>query len=136
MPGRPGRNRSAGSAARAGPGDKVFRRNDDIVPARLLAGSPVGVTRRQRTRLDWLVPRLGAAAQSLLAASYRRVDVARSALRALGPQETLNRGYAIVTGHDGQVLTDASQAAAGSNIQARLARGILHARVREKNNSG
>ena len=104
--------------------------------ARILAGSPLTVARRHRTRLEWLVPRLGAATQTLLASSYRRVDLARSALRGLGPQNTLNRGYAIVTGPEGQVLTDASQAAAGSDIKARLARGTLHARVRKTKNSG
>ena len=104
--------------------------------ARLQSGSPAKAARGHRTRLEWLVPRLGAAAQSLLAASHRRADVARSALRGLGPQNTLNRGYAIVTGPEGQVLTDASQAAAGTDIQARLARGTLHARVRGKQGSG
>ena len=99
--------------------------------ARLLSGSPVNAARGRRTRLEWLVPRLGAAAQTLLAASHRRLDVACSALRGLGPQNTLNRGYAIVTGPEGQVLTDASQADPGSDIQARLARGILHARVQK-----
>ena len=103
---------------------------------RLLSGSPTSAARGLRLRLEWLVPRLGAAAQNLLAASHRRVDVARSALRGLGPQNTLDRGYAIVTGPEGQVLTDASQAAPGSDIQARLARGTLHARVRGKKDSG
>ena len=103
--------------------------------ARLLAGSPLAVAGSRRTRLEWLVPRLGSATQNLLAASHRRVDVARSALRGLGPQNTLNRGYAIVTGPEGQVLTDASQAEPGSDIRARLARGTLHARVRKKKDS-
>lgn len=99
--------------------------------ARLSAGSPLIVARRQQSRLDWLVARLGTAAHNGLAAAHRRVDVARSALRGLGPRNTLKRGYAIVTGPEGRVLTDASQAAAGSDIQAQLARGILHARVRK-----
>ena len=104
--------------------------------ARLLSGSPMNAARGHRARLESLVPRLGAGAHNLLAASRRRVDVARSALRGLGPQNTLDRGYAIVTGPGGRVLTDASQAAAGSDIQARLARGTLHARVRKKKSSG
>lgn len=116
----------------AGPGAQSLA----TLRARLLSGSPLKVSRGHRTRLEWLVPRLGAAAQNLLAASHRRVDVARSALRGLGPQNTLNRGYAIVTGPEDQVLTDASQVAAGSDIQARLARGTLHATVRERKDSG
>ncbi len=122
-------DRLRGAAARlAGPGAQSLA----TLLARLSAVSPLTVARRHRTRLEWLVPRLGAATQNLLAASHRRVDVARSALRGLGPQNTLNRGYAIVTGPEGQVLTDASQAAAGSDIEARLARGTLRARVRAR----
>ena len=37
--GRPGRNGSAGRAARGGPGAEIFRRNDEIVPVRISAGS-------------------------------------------------------------------------------------------------
>ena len=53
------------------------------------------------------------------------------ALRGLGPQNTLNRGYAIVTGPENQVLSDAALVAAGTDIRARLARGTLRARVRK-----
>ena len=99
--------------------------------ARLLAGSPMNAARGHRARLKWVIPRLGAAAHKLISDSNQRLDVAHSALRGLGPENTLNRGYAIVTGPQGQVLTDAGQVAAGSDIQARLARGTLHARVRK-----
>ena len=104
--------------------------------ARLLAGSPMNAARSHRARLKWVIPRLGAAAHSLISDSNRRLDVARSALRGLGPENTLNRGYAIVTGPEGQVLTDSGQVAAGSDIRARLARGTLHARVRKAAGSG
>ena len=98
--------------------------------ARLLAGSPIIAARSHRARLKWVIPRLGAAAHKLISDSNRRLDVAHSALRGLGPENTLNRGYAIVTGPQGQVLTDAAGVAAGSEIRAQLARGTLHARVR------
>ena len=104
--------------------------------ARLLAGSPMNAARSHRARLKWLAPRLGTAAHNLVSASNQRLDVARSALRGLGPENTLNRGYAIVTGPEGQVLTDAARVAAGSEIRARLARGTLHARVRKAAGSG
>lgn len=100
--------------------------------ARLLAGSPMAAASSRRTRLAWLARRLGSAAQGLIAGTQRRVDVARSALRGLGPQNTLNRGYAIVTDPVGRILTDAGQAPEGSDIRARLARGTLRAQVRKQ----
>lgn len=104
--------------------------------ARLLANSPTAMVANRGNRLDWLSRRLGAAAQGLITGAQRRMDVARSALRSLGPQNTLNRGYAIVTDPGGRILTDAGQAPEGSDIRARLARGTLRARVRKQVRSG
>lgn len=50
----------------------------------------------------------------------------RATLRALSPQDTLNRGYAIVAGPDGLVRT-AAQAPAGSELTVRLADGSITA---------
>ena len=98
--------------------------------ARLLAGSPLDATRGGLAKVEWLRPRLRAAAGQQIESASRRLAIARSALRGLGPQNTLDRGYAIVTAADGAVLTDAAEAAEGSDIHARLARGTLLARVR------
>ena len=52
------------------------------------------------------------------------------ALHTVSPLATLERGYAIVTVADsGSVVTDAAQAKAGLEIETRLARGRLVARV-------
>ena len=104
--------------------------------ARLLAGSPQETASRLATRAEWLAPRLTLAIGTRLRAASQRLGVARSTLRGLGPQNTLNRGYAIVTGPDGRILTEAARAAEGSDIQARLARGTLHARVHGRTASG
>ncbi len=104
--------------------------------ARLLAGSPVEKARGRRQRLDWLASRITAAAGQQLQPAAQRLELAQSALRSLGPQNTLNRGYAIVTASDGQVLTDAAKTAVGSDIRARLARGSIRARVRSNTPSG
>ena len=49
--------------------------------------------------------------------------------RNVCPLATLERGYAIVTRADGSVLQDAAEARAGDEIEARLRRGSLKARV-------
>ena len=103
--------------------------------ARLLAGSPQEMAGKLSMRMEWLAPLLVSAVRKRLQTASQSLEVARSALRGLGPQNTLNRGYAIVTGPDGRILNDAAQAAEGSEIQARLARGTLTAHVHSRTSS-
>jgi exodeoxyribonuclease VII large subunit len=58
-----------------------------------------------------------------------RLELAMRALHAVSPLATIDRGYAIVTDAAGHVLRDARRVAAGSAIEARLARGRLFATV-------
>jgi exodeoxyribonuclease VII large subunit len=55
--------------------------------------------------------------------------MAQRALDAISPLATLERGYAIVTRADGSVLQDAAEVRAGDEIEARLRRGSVKARV-------
>ena len=50
-------------------------------------------------------------------------------LASLGPEQTLNRGYAIVTGEDGTVIRRATQAKAGDALRVNLGSGALAATV-------
>jgi len=59
----------------------------------------------------------------------QRLALAQRALDAVSPLATLARGFAIVKRADGTVLTDAATVAVGDEIEARLARGTLTARV-------
>ena len=52
-------------------------------------------------------------------------------LRALSPQRTLDRGYAVVTGPDGSVVRRASAVQPGDSLGIRLAAGRLAAVVTE-----
>lgn len=72
--------------------------------------------------------RLWAAAGPVLAERASMLAAARASLEALGPLATLERGYAIVRGGDGHVLTDPTAAPAGSPLRIRLAGGSLDAR--------
>ncbi|MGH8127496.1 MAG: exodeoxyribonuclease VII large subunit [Gammaproteobacteria bacterium] len=58
-----------------------------------------------------------------------QVKTLAARLHALGPKQTLARGYAIVFAADGTVLRDASHTHPGSTIRARLAHGSLDAIV-------
>src|SRR5262249_33406828 len=54
-------------------------------------------------------------------------------LRALSPQSTLERGYAVVQrAADGAVLRDPVEGSAGDELRVRLAAGVLRATVQEE----
>lgn len=72
--------------------------------------------------------RAAQAVQQRFAQRKRAVDDLRRRLRALGPQATLSRGYAIVEA-DGHVLHDANAVAAGDALTVRLHRGRLTSTV-------
>lgn len=73
--------------------------------------------------------RLSAAAHAKLTALEQRLALASRTLDAVSPLATLGRGFAVVRRADGALLRDAKDAPAGTEIEARLARGSLRARV-------
>ncbi|MDR5698860.1 exodeoxyribonuclease VII large subunit [Agromyces aerolatus] len=68
--------------------------------------------------------------ERMLERQQHRVAELRGHLRALSPQATLDRGYAIVQGADGHVLHEASAAPAGAALTVTLADGRLAAESR------
>jgi exodeoxyribonuclease VII large subunit len=97
--------------------------------ARLTRCSPLKLLQVQRERHQRLSTRLERAAAERLGRAQHRLDLAGRALGAVGPLATLSRGFAIVTGPAGALLTDAAAVRVGDEIEARLARGILSARI-------
>jgi exodeoxyribonuclease VII large subunit len=95
------------------------------------------VARAVETRLAADRARLSAAAAALARGPAARVDAARAALDAaraalvvLGPDATLERGYAIVRRtSDGAVVRDPVEAPVGTALVLRVARGELEATV-------
>ena len=61
----------------------------------------------------------------ILERAHLDIDERRSQLRALSPQRTLDRGYAIAQTDDGDVLRSAAAAAPGSRVRLTLADGRL-----------
>ena len=85
---------------------------------------------RRREVLTNSHARLGAAPRLLVERRRGRLDVAAAKLRALSPQATLDRGYAIVRGEAG-VIRSAPDVEAGDPVEVQLARGSFAARVEE-----
>ena len=50
-------------------------------------------------------------------------------LGALSPVAILDRGYAIVTNEEGRVVKSAADAPPATRVRARVARGVISARV-------
>jgi exodeoxyribonuclease VII large subunit len=97
--------------------------------ARLLQASPQRWLGERRAWNEQLHARLDRAVSERLAGATHRLALAQRALDAVSPLATLTRGFAIVTRADGTLLTDATAVADDEQIEARLARGTLTARV-------
>jgi exodeoxyribonuclease VII large subunit len=96
---------------------------------RLQRAHPGARLQQQAQRLDELDLRLRRAWENGFARAGQRLQLAQRGLDAISPLATLERGYAIVTRADGTVLQDAAEARTGEQIEARLRRGSLKARV-------
>lgn len=91
---------------------------------------PATVAARRREHLGKDLSRLRAALEQFLSARQQRLALARSALRLLGPQATLERGYVLLAdAHSGRLLQRRGALQPGQMIRARFADGEanLHA---------
>ncbi|AUL16241.1 exodeoxyribonuclease VII large subunit [Bordetella bronchiseptica] len=86
-------------------------------------------TGRAAERSAALLAQLGRAQARLAAARQARLDMLAAQLRALDPQHTLARGYAIVRDAAGAIVTDATRLAARDRIEIAVARGRIGADV-------
>jgi exodeoxyribonuclease VII large subunit len=91
---------------------------------------------KRRVAETSLSVRLGPAVEGRLASARMAIERSSAGLLALGPQATLDRGYAIVRRRaDGGVVREPGDAPAGGLLAIRVARGELSARV-EKDGPG
>ncbi len=97
---------------------------------RLTAASPARRLGLAAAAVDALAHRLHWAQSHALAQLHERLGRAVAGLDGRSPLATLARGYAIVTRlPDGAILRRPDQAPPGTRIAARLAQGMIHARV-------
>ena len=115
---------------------------------------PSGLATRQQQLLDRCAQRMQAAARNQLhgrdlrvqqlAASFptsverrlerqqQRLDQLGARLELLNPRQVLSRGYALLTGMDGQVVTSVAQATPGQALHAELADGAVDVVVTQR----
>jgi exodeoxyribonuclease VII large subunit len=99
------------------------------VRGRLLRRSPEHRVREFVARQQAARGRLDQAVKALLARATHRLALAQRSLDTVSPLATLTRGFAIVTRADGTLVTDATALRVDDEIEARLARGSVAARV-------
>ncbi len=87
------------------------------------------VVRAQHEVVDELHQRARRRLETQLHRARDQVGHLRAQARALSPQSTLDRGYAVVTRPGGEVATDAAALAPEELLRIRLARGDVAARV-------
>ena len=97
--------------------------------ARVASHAPHARLATHHRELDHAKHRLNAAMRRMLEQRNARLTRCEQLLRALGPGATLERGYAIVTDAQGQVLRDAVAVALGATVTTRLARGRFDSTV-------
>lgn len=85
-----------------------------------------------RALIERLSDNVQATSDAIVAELAQRLDSLMARLAALGPQQTLNRGYAVVYGADRRIVRDSATSALGEQLDIQLMRGRLAATVTGK----
>lgn len=93
---------------------------------------PAAYFRDKRLLLDYQSSRLAHGLERSVSGQRERLARLAASLDAMSPLKVLGRGYAIVQGEDGHVLTSARGAAPGDRLSLRLTDGRLECRVEER----
>ena len=91
----------------------------------LSAASPQMIIKARKEAVSAMVERLPSQIEKVIRRDSQRVDHLKTLLTSLSPLATLERGYAIVSNEQGQVVTDSSEANVGDTVSVRLHRGGL-----------
>lgn len=83
---------------------------------------------RAAQQLDNWEAALPGLAAGIIRTQKAQLEHAEALCSALSPEKVLQRGYSLTT-HQGRVLTNATEVAAGDTIETRLAEGILQSTV-------
>jgi exodeoxyribonuclease VII large subunit len=96
---------------------------------RLNRASPDARIQRDRQRIDEYASRTYSALRSRLRLERTQVLGLEQRLNALNPEAVLGRGYAVVSGSDGEVIRRVAQASLGDRVNVRVSDGAFSAEV-------
>ena len=103
----------------------------DAVRSRPVLARPQTMVDSRQVEVTEMLRRTRHSLSGRLSSAVDALSHVRARLRALSPQATLDRGYAIVQRADGSVLRAAADAESGEVLRVRLAEGEIHASVKE-----
>ncbi|MCB1675290.1 MAG: exodeoxyribonuclease VII large subunit [Halioglobus sp.] len=102
-----------------------------LLHSRLRVHSPLARVRRLQRDTDTHAVQLQSAVRQRLQQADSRLAHLTRVLDSLSPLGTLQRGYAIITDDQGNVLRDTHSVAVGETVRARLAKGLLGLTINE-----
>jgi exodeoxyribonuclease VII large subunit len=88
----------------------------------------------KKTRLALLRQKQITAIGDVIDAKNSELKIGMASLDALSPLSVLSRGFSIVQTESGEILRDANKINENENVNIRLARGKIKARVLEASN--
>lgn len=94
-----------------------------------LLGASRATLGRHRDRIEHLEASIARSARTALRRERERLSVSEDAIAGLGVDETLKRGFAVVTGRDGRVVRSAADLSPGDSVRVRFADGEVMATV-------
>jgi exodeoxyribonuclease VII large subunit len=104
----------------------------ELFKNRPVLANPVTLVDQQAEDILRLVQRGVDRTDSLVERSILDIAKLRASTRALSPHATLERGYAIVHGPDGALVSDPAEVSVGDNLDVRVKGGSIPTRVRGK----
>jgi exodeoxyribonuclease VII large subunit len=120
------------AAAAVHRGLRVRRERVAALQVRMQRQAPATRLANDRRRADALQHRLASAWVLLANRRMQRTQTLASRVDALSPLRVLERGYALVYGPDGKLLRSSENVVPYDTITARLAHGLVRARVTTK----
>ena len=96
---------------------------------RLALGHPLRKLEAASGRFELLSGQLQAACETALKGSLERVSIAAAALKNLGPDAVLSRGYSLTLDADGEVVRSADGVTKGDRLVTKLAEGEVESVV-------
>ena len=108
----------------------LFTQRLEGLAARLVGRSPSIVIERIFQRLDELSERLSGSFENRVSSSRERLATLAAHMNGMDPAVSLRRGYAIVSGPDGRLITRAAMAKSGQEVSMRFADGTQRAKVK------
>jgi exodeoxyribonuclease VII large subunit len=103
---------------------------------RLDQASPRWQVMQDMQRLDEFSLRITSAMRNILRSESNHVLAIQARLKSLDPRQVLNRGYALVRGSGGELITSLEQVKLDSDVDVRLKDGGFGARVTKKTKNG